>query len=268
MPRAAIPSAVALLTVLWIRRLGWLRPHSAPVLELGGPLYEFVRWPWMAVGIVHALVGQLTGKEFTFRVTPERPTGPKPLPAKVLAPYAVIVVSRSGCSDCCSTTQARAIGYAYLALFAAFSYVVVIAALLGLQLRENRRNFAVHGAARVRAALRAIPLPAVSSILVGAAIMLRGPAIASAFVPGPDPSSSGQLQWSSHGGSVRARDRAVSAHPRTRSRAPTLEAVDSPTAHLVLPMDLLAAGVALGAYDPQLVLTRAAGAGALVCRTG
>ena len=71
MLRAAIPSAVALLTVFWIRHLGWLRPRTAPVLSWEALLYEYVRWPWMAIGIVHALVGQLTGKEFAFRVTPK-----------------------------------------------------------------------------------------------------------------------------------------------------------------------------------------------------
>ena len=61
--RSAIPSVVALLAVAWVRRCGWLRPATAPVLSWESVLYEYVRWPWMAIGIGHAVIGRLTGRE-------------------------------------------------------------------------------------------------------------------------------------------------------------------------------------------------------------
>src|SRR5262249_31925643 len=66
--RTAIPSLVAFLTIIWARRQGWLRPANAPVLSWETILFEYVRWPWMVVGIAQALVGRITGKEFAFRV--------------------------------------------------------------------------------------------------------------------------------------------------------------------------------------------------------
>ena len=82
-----------------------------------------------------------------------------------------------------------AIGYAYLALLAALSYVVVIVAVVSLQLRENHRAFSLPRAVRVRAALRAIPVPTLSSMLVATALVLRGGAVAAAFVPNVQPTS-------------------------------------------------------------------------------
>ncbi len=291
--RSAVPSLVALLTVLWVRRQGWLRPANAPVLSWEAILFEYVRWPWMVIGIAHALVGRITGKEFSFRVTPKGANGPRALPNRVLLPYGVIVAVEAGVTMFVAHPGA-AVGYAYLALLAAASYVVVLAVLIALQLRENRRAFPEQKAAEVRSALRASPLPTLSSLLVGAAILLRGEAVLAALVPGmAAPASVGGYELNGPASAVLqqlavqqpvpapvsvglpdvapAPDLSLRSDTSTDTGAPLPDPTVDPTpvasdaplvteptipaAPAIQATDLPADRLAVGAYDPQLALT-------------
>jgi cellulose synthase (UDP-forming) len=291
--RTTIPSMVALLTIIWVRRQGWLRPKKAPVLSWEAILFEYVRWPWMVVGIAHALLGRITGKQFTFRVTPKGASGPRPLPNRVLLPYGVIVAVEAGVTMFAAHPGA-AIGYAYLALLAAASYVVVLAVLIALQLGENRREFPNQKAAEVRSALRSSPLPTFSSLLVGAAILLRGEAILAALVPGmAAPTSYGSSDLNGPATAVLqqlaaqqplpapvsvglpaaapAPDLTLPTDTSTDSNGPLADpsmdptpvatdapAVSQPTppaAPAIQAIDLPSDRMAIGAYDPQLALT-------------
>ena len=185
--RASIPSAVALLTVAWIRRCGWLRPSTAQVLSWETVLFEYVRWPWMAIGIGHALIGRLLRREFSFRVTPKGVAEARPVAQRVLLPYFVIVLAEAGATILVEH-PGDAIGYAYLAWLAAASYTVVIAAVVLLQLKENARRVHIPLLGHVRAALRSSSMPALSSLLVGAAMLVRGQAaLAAVITPTADP---------------------------------------------------------------------------------
>jgi cellulose synthase (UDP-forming) len=238
--RASIPSAVALLTVAWIRRCGWLRPATAPVLSWETLLFEYVRWPWMAIGIGHALVGCLLRREFSFRVTPKGSAEARPVAQRVLLPYFVIVAAEAGATILVEH-PGDAIGYAYLAWLAAVSYTLVIAAVIGLQLHENARRVRIPLLARARAALRSSAMPALSSVLVGAAMVLRGEAaVAAVRSPLADPS----VGLPFNGAASVVLQNAAADKP----------SVTPSSSALPLPLDVATDHLNVGAYDPQLEL--------------
>ena len=247
--RATIPSLVALLALIWTRRQGWLRPATAPVLSWEAILFEYVRWPWMVLGIAHALVGHVLGREFSFRVTPKGADGPRALPVSILVPYVVIVAIEAGAAILVEHPGA-AIGYTYLALLAALSYVVVIAAIIHLQLRENERLFSLPRFAQVRAALKVSPLPTLSSMLVGAALVLRGGAVAAAFVPGAAPVGAVSYNGSATEVLRQLASTSEAAQPAVVATALPMADVPAPI-QSALPTDHLA----IGAFDPRLSLT-------------
>jgi cellulose synthase (UDP-forming) len=248
--RAAIPSAVALLIVAWVRHRGWLRPATAPVLSWETVLFEYVRWPWMAIGISHALIGRLLGREFSFRVTPKGAAETRPLAQRVLLPYFVIVAAEAGATIVVEH-PGDASGYAYLAWLAAASYTVVIAAVVGLQLHENARRVRVSLLPRLRVALRSSSTPALSSLLVGAAMLLRGQAaLASVITP------TGTFAAPFNGPASTVLQDAAAQKPLVDAPSNTDASTPEPGgASSVLPMDLATDHLNIGAYDPQLALT-------------
>jgi hypothetical protein len=133
-------------------------------------------------------------------------------------------------------------------LVAAISYVVVIGAIMALQLRENRRAFATRPAQRLRWTLRALPVPTLSSLFVGAAIVLRGEAVLAAFVPGLAPATFGDYNGPA---TVVLRQLAADAEPPMAVTA----VVPDAAAPAPLAMDLPVDRISVGAYDPHLALT-------------
>jgi cellulose synthase (UDP-forming) len=85
---------VALTAVL--RRRGLLRPADVPILSWDSWLYRLTRWPFIAWGVCTAAVQLLRPRPITFKVTPKTPDGLEPLPATVVAPFAVISVLLAG----------------------------------------------------------------------------------------------------------------------------------------------------------------------------
>jgi cellulose synthase (UDP-forming) len=260
MLRATIPTLVALLTLIWTRRQGWLRPVDAPVLSWEAILFEYVRWPWMVLGIAHALVGHILQREFTFRVTPKGAAVVRPVAQRVLLPYFVIVAAEAGATILVQH-PGDASGYAYLAWFAAASYTVVIVAVVALQLHENARRARVPLLGRAVAALRSSATPVLSSLLVGAAMLVRGEAALAAVVtPGADSSVVSPF----NGAAAVVLQNAAAQKPSV-TVAPAAQPDDSPTdvdptavtpdpVNPILPMDLATDHLNIGAYDPELAL--------------
>jgi hypothetical protein len=80
-------------TVLWCGKQRWLRPREAKVLSWEGALFLFARWPWSLLGTISAVVDWLRGRILDFRVTPKGRGDAKPLPLRVLAPYAFLSIT-------------------------------------------------------------------------------------------------------------------------------------------------------------------------------
>src|SRR5947199_8439747 len=102
-------------TVVWLRRTSWLRPTNARAISWEIVLFQLVRWPWVMLGCVQALVGALARREFDFKVTPKGLEGPRPLPMRVVTPYLLIAVV-SALPSILRLNAGRAHGYYTLAL--------------------------------------------------------------------------------------------------------------------------------------------------------
>src|SRR5438105_226930 len=134
-----------LLLVCWLRSRGWLRPVDVPAVSWRSALLMLARWPFVLMAVLEALVGQVLGRDFPFRVTPKGSRERKPLPMRILAPYVVIVIGslfaianylRQGGAG-------RADGYLYLALVNAATYLILMVAIVFLNQRENVRTWGV-----------------------------------------------------------------------------------------------------------------------------
>jgi cellulose synthase (UDP-forming) len=251
-------TAACIAPVLWLRQSGLLRPANAPVLSWEATLFQLLRWPWVLLGITHAVIGHVLRKEFEFRVTPKAPAGAKPIAARLILPYAAIVVVHA--STLIAVGDAgRASGYYWLGLTTAAMYMLVLTASVLLHVRESLS--AQFGRLRALAMTTVSTAPVVlcTALLVGAAAALRGDAALAAILPVSSPAAAlvadgapqdllvtqatvgfiqVRPQLPTQTGVADALDRVITT---TRGAAPAMS-----MASLELPTDRLT----LGAYDP------------------
>jgi cellulose synthase (UDP-forming) len=159
----AIPVWVLLIALL-LRRRGLLRPERSPMLSWENWLYVLARWPYIARGVVAAVVQHVRRRPITFRVTPKAPGGLEPLALGVLAPYLVITV---GLSTAALVGEARTstVGYVFLCLVGSVSYAAVSIALPLLHAREAAREVGASALAALRETV-AVPVALALAALV------------------------------------------------------------------------------------------------------
>jgi cellulose synthase (UDP-forming) len=135
------PATLALLaTVLWLRRLGWLRPRDAHPISWEMALFQLVRWPWALFGCMHAVAGRLTGREFSFKVTPKGTrSGVAPVPMRVVSPY-LGLAAISALPSLLGLDAGAAHGYYTLATVNVALYTTAAAAIIGLHVYEHPRR--------------------------------------------------------------------------------------------------------------------------------
>ena len=121
----------------FVKQNGWLRPVDAPLFSWEMVFFQFVRWPWILYACLQAAFGVLFKKEFTFRVTPKGWKGPKPLPFITVLPYIIIMLVEAGTAILVSDPQ-KAGGYYYFCITYSLTYMVVLAAIIVLHVKENR----------------------------------------------------------------------------------------------------------------------------------
>jgi cellulose synthase (UDP-forming) len=127
---------VLILTVLWLRSLDWLRPRTARAVSWEAVLFQLIRWPWVLLGCVHAVVGRIAHREVGFKVTPKGRSGILPLPGRVIAPYLAVAVV-SVLPTLLNVDAGAASGYRMLALLNAGLYLVVAVAIVVLHVHEH-----------------------------------------------------------------------------------------------------------------------------------
>jgi cellulose synthase/poly-beta-1,6-N-acetylglucosamine synthase-like glycosyltransferase len=150
-PVAACVVAITLL----LRRRRMLRPRDAPILSWELWLYVLARWPWIAWGVVAALLQKVRPRPVGFHVTPKGPVGLQPLPARLVAPYVVIAVALA-LAAIAGERVGHSAGYLFLTVIAAGSYTAVALAVSMLHAVEAARAAALAAAdalATVRAPL-------------------------------------------------------------------------------------------------------------------
>ena len=177
--------AVVVLTILWLRALGYLRPRDAKVVSWELVLYQLTRWPWVLKGCVHSIGGWLAGRELGFKVTPKGRSGVLPLPIGVLAPFLVIALL-SALPTLADYDSGPAAGYETLALINAGLYLVVAIAILMLHVREHATGSRV-AALQVVAPKAALTALCVSVLVLGVGVQglpeRPGPVIARSDTP-------------------------------------------------------------------------------------
>ncbi|MEU8752857.1 glycosyltransferase family 2 protein [Streptomyces chartreusis] len=116
--------ACMLLLLLLLRRRGLLRPRTAPVLSWELWLFTLARWPWVAWGVLGAIVQETFRRPIYFKVTPKDRSGSEVLPKRLVLPYGFIVTTLSAAAIVGELTG-PAVGYVFLCILGACAYAVV-----------------------------------------------------------------------------------------------------------------------------------------------
>ncbi|HVB45935.1 MAG TPA: glycosyltransferase [Streptosporangiaceae bacterium] len=169
----AISVWLILMTAL-LRRRGLLRPRRAPIVSWENWLYSLSRWPFVAFGVLAALVQAARPRAISFKVTPKAVHGLEPLPVRLIAPFVII----SGASSAAALAGERfstAAGYVFLAALAGMTYALVALAVSVRHAREIARPAGVGFVAALRGAARAPVALATCALLVALAALAGYP---------------------------------------------------------------------------------------------
>jgi cellulose synthase (UDP-forming) len=137
-----LPATVVLVAVSfqW-RSFGVYRPADAKVQSWETVIFAFSRWPWMLFGSAMAVRDSLMGSYVDFRVTPKGAGAVRPLPARVLVPYAVLSVA-SASPAILASDVGQASGFYILAIVNSAIYAIVFAVVVIQHARENTVRYA------------------------------------------------------------------------------------------------------------------------------
>jgi cellulose synthase (UDP-forming) len=180
----ALPTVGAITAFAWaMRRDGFFRPHDARVIAWEKALFLLVQWPWVAWGCLMAVRDRITGRFVDFRITPKGEAAAAPLPYKVIAVYAVLLLG--AVSPVLIFGQvSQAAGFYLLSALNGFFYAAILwIAVIG-HIRENGQRRAKQPWWReMRPHLGTAGLGAVLLIF---AVALRGPESVHALTLGTD----------------------------------------------------------------------------------
>jgi cellulose synthase (UDP-forming) len=128
-------SLVMIVMAFWWRAQGWTRPVKAKVLSWEGMLFPFARWPWALLGVVAAIRDRLVGATADFRVTPKHTDEAAPLPLRLLAPYAILLLV-SGIPLLLLDVEV-ALGFYVFAAINAVLYAILLVVIIRQHAHEN-----------------------------------------------------------------------------------------------------------------------------------
>lgn len=136
------PIAIVLTVLVFcMGKRGLLRPVNARLFSWELPVFLFARWPWALLGTLAALRDWLMGSFVDFKVTPKGATEADPLPARVLAPYAVISIT-SAVSVILVENARYASGFYIFALMNAVIYgLIYVLAVFKHQQEKNVNSY-------------------------------------------------------------------------------------------------------------------------------
>jgi cellulose synthase (UDP-forming) len=165
-------SVPLLALILLLRRWGLLRPRRVPIYSWENWLYSFTRWPYIAWGVVAAVIQKIRPRPVVFKVTPKARGGLESLSTQLMLPYASLSVLTSGAAFVGILTT-NAYGYIFLCLLASLSYATVSSAVPLLHSRESARSAAAtYGVALRATAVKPLVLAAVAWVLLVIAIVM------------------------------------------------------------------------------------------------
>ncbi|QNS07896.1 glycosyltransferase family 2 protein [Streptomyces xanthii] len=169
--------AVCPITALWLlRRRRLLRPRLVPLLSWEVWLFGLASGPFVIAGLIGAVRQRVRPRQVTFKVTPKHMSGPRPLPAKLTVPFAVLGTALAAVAVY-GELASPAVGYVFLCLAAGATYAMVALAVPLLHASETARTTGV--------SLRAALATARVSLLAGvpaALVALTGVVLFPAYV--------------------------------------------------------------------------------------
>ena len=165
-----------LITAL-LRRRGLLRPPSAPILSWEAWLYSLTRWPYVGLGVVAAVQHHFRPRSVNFKITPKEASEHRPLPARLVAPFAVVSLAASAAA-LYGERSGGAAGYVFLCVVQAATYALAACAVTVLHGAEIARRSGARRRNSIRAASRGPLNWAVSAAAASAIAVATYPAYA------------------------------------------------------------------------------------------
>jgi cellulose synthase (UDP-forming) len=159
---SGLPMTTSVGIIIWVKRLGLLRPRDARLINWEVPLFQLVRWPWVFWGVIDATRCAMMKTALEWRVTPKSGSVNSRVPAQWLVPYKIVAVA-SLLVTTFWVAGPDVLGYYFLTLFNGVSYGAVIFVVLALQKKEGRRAALLAHATQWIRPQRLEPLPAPSS---------------------------------------------------------------------------------------------------------
>jgi cellulose synthase (UDP-forming) len=132
---APISMMLVLMAFRW-RATGSFRPVNAKILGWETMVFLLARWPWALAGCLAALRDWISGTFVDFRVTPKGVLQVDPLPARVVAPYAILSLA-SVIPALLVEDPGSAGGFYIFAIVNAIVYAIVFLVILFKHEREN-----------------------------------------------------------------------------------------------------------------------------------
>lgn len=149
-----------------LRRHDTLRPRTAPLLSWENIIYVFARQPYIAWGVLAAVVQRIVPRPVDFKVTPKGDDDAERLPLSLIAPFIVISAVMTG-SALIGIDDPQAMGYVGLSLFSGLSYLAVAFAITLVHAHDARRNASV----TATRALKLVWPPLLACTLVAPAVI-------------------------------------------------------------------------------------------------
>jgi len=133
----AISVWIIVITLL-LRRRGLLRPPDARILSWEVWLYALTRWPFIALGLVAAVVNLLRQQPIEFRVTPKGRHDLQPLPVRIMLPF-YLISAACAVAALIGEQGSQAPGYVFLSVLGGMIYAIVSVTVPALHAREAAR---------------------------------------------------------------------------------------------------------------------------------
>jgi cellulose synthase (UDP-forming) len=137
--RWMILSVFMIGATVYVRRKRLLRPVDAPIISWENWVYALARWPYVAWGVIAAVIQQFNPKPLSFHVTPKAQTGIEPLRTRLVLPY-IVITGVMGVGALIGEGTTQAFGYVFLCLLGGISYAVVGLAIPLLHAAEAARS--------------------------------------------------------------------------------------------------------------------------------
>jgi cellulose synthase (UDP-forming) len=144
--RQFILTITCVLPVVLVKRAGALRPGNAKIISWEAVLFQFARWPWIAIAVGNATVSCILNQEISLKVTPKGDSDAKPLPFNLMVPYLVLAMASGLVVLVCGNGDS-ARGYYFLACLNTAIYGGLCLVVLNLHFSENLlryRDYLVH----------------------------------------------------------------------------------------------------------------------------